>query len=146
TTPTIAKTVAIAGLARSVHGPAGSRQPFAAEVEMSTTAKLIAATTIATIAIVPSALRERTRVSPAGSDPSSRMLEVAARRTASPVRGFRGALAPIGMTMTRQRPPGGAGKLPEVRRRVLITGSGPLDSGRARHRAGPVLRLHQRLS
>jgi hypothetical protein len=67
----IAKTEAIAGLARSAHGAAASRQPLAAEVEMSTTAKLIAATTIAMIAIVPSALRERTRVSPDGSGPRS---------------------------------------------------------------------------
>jgi hypothetical protein len=101
----IANRVAIAGLARSLHGELVSRQPLAAEVEMSTTAKLIAATTIATIAIVPSALRERTRVSPAVSDSWNRMLGAARGIPAAPVRGFDRPRAPsLTARSPRRRP------------------------------------------
>ncbi|GMA92281.1 hypothetical protein GCM10025869_28100 [Homoserinibacter gongjuensis] len=80
---------------------------------MSTTAKLIAATTIAMMAIVPSALRERTRVSPTGSDPSIRMLEGTAHDTSSPFRGF------LELSAThpgREAAPGPAARRPRVAR------------------------------
>src|SRR6187431_300460 len=59
--PMMAHTTATGGTTLPVQGAFESRQPLAAEVDTSTTAKLIAATTIATSAITPSTLFERTR-------------------------------------------------------------------------------------